>query len=429
MTTTPTASPELPDLDHLEALARAANPGPWEWWTSNSVLRLSAADGIDGGVLQAYSHRGGSNICCGMSDRAFIAAANPAAVLTLIALARRAQPEGEAPQAEQPALTVWNGPMPESNGKSNFTAILMRKGGKVWDGITLDRSEYPDRVRYEADRVRYLLGEMAEPPFILDYDADKHSGYVEPAATLSPLCGAQHAESGKEVADKGIHSLLETLLRPYGVFDVAIVNAHAENQRDFFALKDRARVALAAQQAAAPVDCSEQRAEPEAWQVLEMSDQPDSDRLLDVVLTNGVMREGLSYAGIDWTQVADWRYSAPGTPEAPGEPEEAPIVTNQRAPKDLAIGDYVFASRWSDCDPGDPWAVGHVSEIGEGFVVVGDVTPRRFPCAMRITAEQGTSIIAHYPGMEKNYQPRNYRAIARVFGIAAQLDGGQEGSE
>jgi len=112
MTTTPTASPELPDLDHLEALARAANPGPWEWWTSNSVLRLSAADGIDGGVLQAYSHRGGSNICCGMSDRAFIAAANPAAVLALIALARRARPYatggtvpgglhlvGEAPQA------------------------------------------------------------------------------------------------------------------------------------------------------------------------------------------------------------------------------------------------------------------------------------------------------------------------------------------
>jgi hypothetical protein len=113
-------------------------------------------------------------------------------------VARRAQPEGEAPQAVQPVLTVWNGPMPESNGKSNFTAILMRKGGKAWDGITLDRSEYPDRVRYEADRVRYLLGELAEPPFILDYDADKRSGYVEPTATLSPLCGAQHAESGKE---------------------------------------------------------------------------------------------------------------------------------------------------------------------------------------------------------------------------------------
>ncbi|AWL04263.1 hypothetical protein ACFOHT_10050 [Massilia oculi] len=91
---------ELTDLDRLEALARAATPGPWSWWTSNSILRLSADDGIDGGVLHAYSHRGYADICCGESDRAFIAAANPAAVLALIELARRAQPEGEAPQAD-----------------------------------------------------------------------------------------------------------------------------------------------------------------------------------------------------------------------------------------------------------------------------------------------------------------------------------------
>lgn len=29
-------------------------PGPWEWWTSNSVRRLTGADGKDGGVLYAY---------------------------------------------------------------------------------------------------------------------------------------------------------------------------------------------------------------------------------------------------------------------------------------------------------------------------------------------------------------------------------------
>jgi hypothetical protein len=26
-------------------------PGPWKWWTSNSFLRLSGADGKDGGVI------------------------------------------------------------------------------------------------------------------------------------------------------------------------------------------------------------------------------------------------------------------------------------------------------------------------------------------------------------------------------------------
>ena len=79
--------------------------------------------------------------------------------------------------------------MPESNGKKNWTAILYRKNqggflGGIGDGYTIDRSEYPDRVRYEADRVRYLIGEVKEPPFILDYDDKKHSGYKEQSPTL-----------------------------------------------------------------------------------------------------------------------------------------------------------------------------------------------------------------------------------------------------
>lgn len=91
---------ELPDLDRLEALARAATPGPWSWWTSNSTLRLTGADGRDGGVLYGYARQGDGDVNCAPNDQAFIAAANPAALLALIALARRAQPEGEAPQAD-----------------------------------------------------------------------------------------------------------------------------------------------------------------------------------------------------------------------------------------------------------------------------------------------------------------------------------------
>ncbi|WP_240740647.1 hypothetical protein [Lelliottia amnigena] len=80
----------------------------------------------------------------------------------------------------KPELTVSYGPMPESNGKTNWTAILHRKGEGMLDGITIDRSEYPGRVLYAADRARYLIGEKPDRPFILDYDADKHSGYVAP---------------------------------------------------------------------------------------------------------------------------------------------------------------------------------------------------------------------------------------------------------
>ena len=73
--------------------------------------------------------------------------------------------------AEPSKLAVWYGPMPESNGKTNWTAIL--HNGDITKGITLDRSEFPDRVRYEADRARFLIGELKEAPCILDYDADK----------------------------------------------------------------------------------------------------------------------------------------------------------------------------------------------------------------------------------------------------------------
>ncbi|MCM7509381.1 Uncharacterised protein [Enterobacter hormaechei] len=80
----------------------------------------------------------------------------------------------------KPELTVWYGAMPETNGKTNWTAMLHREGQHPWEGITIDRSEYPDRVRYEADRMRHLIGELADEPDILAYDAEAHSGYVYP---------------------------------------------------------------------------------------------------------------------------------------------------------------------------------------------------------------------------------------------------------
>jgi hypothetical protein len=90
------------------------------------------------------------------------------------------------------SLQVSYGAWPESNGKSNFTAILHR--GDISRGITIDRSEYPDRVRYEADRVRWLIGELSEEPFILDYDANKHSGYKAPEPE-APLDAIQRVDS------------------------------------------------------------------------------------------------------------------------------------------------------------------------------------------------------------------------------------------
>jgi hypothetical protein len=115
-------------------------------------------------------------------------------------------------QYDNPALEVWYGPMPESNGKSNFTAILKRKDAKLWDedvAITIDRGEYPERVRYEADRVRFLIGEIDKEPCILDYDPDVHSGYVKPPVPAAvKLDDAARAEFE--------HMVMSMEHRPYG---------------------------------------------------------------------------------------------------------------------------------------------------------------------------------------------------------------------
>lgn len=49
---------------------------------------------------------------------------------------------------------------------------------------------------------------------------------------------------------------------------------------------------------------------PGPWKVLADDDTPDASRLLDVILHNGVGFTNRVYSRIDWTQVANWRYSA-----------------------------------------------------------------------------------------------------------------------
>lgn len=97
------------------------------------------------------------------------------------AMRRAARDAAVAPEPAMVELAVWYGEMPESNGRRNWTASLHRKGGeKHLDAFCFARSEYPDRVRYEADRMRWVIGELNELPDILAYDADLHSGYREP---------------------------------------------------------------------------------------------------------------------------------------------------------------------------------------------------------------------------------------------------------
>lgn len=113
--------------------------------------------------------------------------------------------------------------------------------------------------------------------------------------------------------------------------------------------------------------------------------------------------------------------ASPGDPMRPVILE--PVITNPRAPGSLKVGDYVFASRWSDCDPSDPWAVGFVAELGDGYVQLAESPgiqgARRWKHAMRISTEQGWAIVASYPELERSRAPLDYEQIARIFGVDA----------
>jgi hypothetical protein len=96
--TTPTGTEAGIDLDKLEALAKAATPGPWAYTIRDHHSFTDAGATING----AGDERNGYPVVADLPPRtingtheanaSFIAAANPATILALIALARRAAP-------------------------------------------------------------------------------------------------------------------------------------------------------------------------------------------------------------------------------------------------------------------------------------------------------------------------------------------------
>lgn len=102
-------------------------------------------------------------------------------------------------QSVQPRLTVRLCSFPESNGKRNWTALLVRVD--QWDGligncggISLARGELWNRVAYHAECARLLIGERDTEPHILDYGDDIHTpdqwaGEVRGGRCVLPIKG------------------------------------------------------------------------------------------------------------------------------------------------------------------------------------------------------------------------------------------------
>jgi len=62
----------------------------------------------------------------------------------------------------------------------------------------------------------------------------------------------------------------------------------------------------------------------------------------------------------------------------------------------LKIGDYCHASKYSDRDPHDPWAIGLLKEIlitGKKTYYKIEGNERWFPCCRKITPKYGANYI------------------------------------
>jgi hypothetical protein len=337
------------NLDHLEALAKAATPGPWHWVNpgNDQPRKLGEWRASLRTVQQFNTHRGDTlpkfivdaeeirdeNMDANAN---FIAAANPAAVLALIQLARRAQPEGEAPQADDTVIARL----------ADIHSELLKAykaGALLAGGNGIDAGAY--------DHAKKAITEWDLP------DA--------PAATLSPLCGAQHAQSGNE--SDPVRDALDMLLADYDVQQVITSSQLAQCR--------------AAQQAAAPGTLNAKYAK-----VLR-------DLLLDVecgVLDGDARRDARELLDSE-------EDSAPGTPEAPKPP--FPISDDEMA----------ALLRFWEC-----------ATDGEGYDVEQAMMQRLAEMGL-VQHKSGTYYMATEFGL--------YLLGEYTIDRAAQLDGGQEGSD
>jgi Lar family restriction alleviation protein len=214
---------------------------------------------------------------------------------------RRAKPEGEAPQAE-----------PEPMNTQSSREYLIEFMEKHFTDKTYHRY-----IRGEATR-NGLAGEFA-------WQMARALRMLEraPAATLSPLCSAQPAESGKEAAqlsigfannDQGVHV---SVMQQHAGGAVTLLHQAKVPAGDSFA-----RVTVAAQQAAAPG----------ALPGRIISATPGMS-IIEVKIDNGFLPQWLD-PGYQ-VHVSSTAPSAPGTPEAPADIDYS-----------IKKGDTVYTKTW-----------------------------------------------------------------------------------
>jgi hypothetical protein len=272
MTNTTNHAPAGIDLDTLEALARAATPGPWaleddevgedhapfchvgqvDEYDMRITVRQSRPiterkPKVGGPRWRALAHQ------C-LINGEFIAAANPETVLALIALARRAAPD--APAADEralfeawyresnPSISAWR--CAENLGKDAEGKYFMQPIPKLWAAWQASRATHPiGQVSPAIDQAPapvVAAEERALPSLAILHDGIWYAPVQSPAS--APVCHApaelvqmlrdaadifvKHADEALSVSPQSIE-WMERCLPKIDALEAAPEAAHADD--------------------------------------------------------------------------------------------------------------------------------------------------------------------------------------------------------
>ena len=155
------------DLDKLEALARAATPGPWQWDgrtvdPEDGYVHIPECSYITGLISLAGHYEGYQEDCD------FIAAANPAAVLHLIALARRTTSTAGYTQvdcgcAPSEACDICQG-RPAGTGDADERALTELDNGVFWNMVALAARDGAEQREHRRRLLQEIANTLSQQP-------------------------------------------------------------------------------------------------------------------------------------------------------------------------------------------------------------------------------------------------------------------------
>ena len=116
----------------------------------------------------------------------------------------------------------------------------------------------------------------------------------------------------------------------------------------------------------------------------------------------------------------------------------ANINNNTISQPPVKIGDYVFASRWIDCDPNDPWAIGIVTSVikdtnSRMYVTIGNldgelipkIGSKMFKNVILISRKLGKELCEIMPGLEGTSKPecgwKSFLGIPEIDWLSSDL--------